>query len=190
MEQWTNESVVTDLARQIEQRMTHPYLTRHEIVPAVDMPLLRWMVELIDEESTEQQQLVLATYFAQQALELHDQVKDCPNGSLARQLIVLAGDFASAQFYKILARFPTDFSDRFGRTVQLVNGAKCTLALDDEISVSTWMEANFGLVKTFAELIGQTYLTSYGKQIIEQRATTLHKEQREQLSALLAHAVA
>jgi len=27
MEQWTNESVVTDLARQIEQRMTHPYLT-------------------------------------------------------------------------------------------------------------------------------------------------------------------
>ncbi|MFN4213161.1 MULTISPECIES: heptaprenyl diphosphate synthase component 1 [Exiguobacterium] len=190
MEQWTNESVVTDLARQIEQRMTHPYLTRHDIVPAVDMPLLRWMVELIDNESTEERQLVLATYFAHQALELHDQVKDCPNGSLERQLNVLAGDFASAQFYKILALFPADYSNRFGRTVQLVNGAKCTLALDDDISVATWMEANFGLVKTFSEVIGQSYLTSFGKQVIEQKATRLRQEQREQLSTLLAHAVA
>ncbi len=190
MEQMTYETVVTDLARQIEERMTHPYLTRHEIVPAVDMPLLRWMVEMIEIESNQQRQLVLATYFAHQALELHDQVKDSPNGSLERQLKVLAGDYASAQFYKILALFPADYSNRFGRTVQLVNGAKCTLALDADVPVTTWMEANFGLIKTFSEVIGQAYLTAYGKTIIERKAAELRQEQREQLSTLLAHAVA
>ncbi|EPE60669.1 hypothetical protein L479_02961 [Exiguobacterium sp. S17] len=190
MEQLTNESVVIDLARQIEQRMTHPYLTRHEIVPAVDMPLLRWMIDMIEIESHQHRQLVLATYFAHQALELHDQVKECPNGSLERQLKVLAGDYASAQFYKILAMFPADYSNRFGRTVQLVNGAKCTLALGTDVAVVTWMEANFGLIKTFSELLGQSYLTSYGKEIIEQKATELRQEKREQLSTLLEHAVA
>lgn len=190
MEQLTHESVVTDLARQIEERMTHPYLTRHEIVPAVDMPLLRWMVEMIEIESDQHRQLVLATYFAHQALELHDQVKECPNGSLERQLKVLAGDYASAQFYRILAIFPSEYSNRFGRTVQLVNGAKCTLALDDEISITTWLEANFGLIKTFSEMVSQSYLTSYGKKIIERKALELHQEQKEQLSTLLAHAVA
>lgn len=190
MEQMTYETVVTDLARQIEERMIHPYLTRHEIVPAVDIPILRWMVEQIEIESNQHRQLVMATYFAHQALELHDQVKSCPNGSLERQLSVLAGDYASAQFYKILALFPADYSQRFGRTVQLVNGAKCTLALDADVSVATWMEANFGLIKTFSEVMGRTYLTAYGKAIIERKATELRPEQREQLSTLLAHAVA
>ena len=74
MEQLTNETVVTDLARQIEQRMNHPYLTKHEVVPAVDMLLLRWMVEMIDLESIEHRQLVMATYFAHQALVDADQV--------------------------------------------------------------------------------------------------------------------
>ncbi|WP_233546786.1 heptaprenyl diphosphate synthase component 1 [Exiguobacterium sp. AM39-5BH] len=117
MEQMTYETVVTDLARQIEERMNHPYLTRHGIVPAVDMPLLRWMVEMIEIESNQQRQLVLATYFAHQALELHDQVKDCPNGSLERQLKVLAGDYASAQFYKFWHCFlPTTAIASVGRS--------------------------------------------------------------------------
>lgn len=190
MEKLTNETVVTDLARQIEQRMDHPYLTRHGIVPTVDMLLLRWMVEMIDLESNEHRQLVLATYFAHQALELHDQVKSCPNGSLERQLKVLAGDYASAQFYKILTAFPAHYSDSFGRSVQRVNAAKCTLALDEQCSMSTWLEANTGLVKTFSELVGRPYLTSIGKRMIEKKATELRQEQKEQLSTLLAHAVA
>ncbi len=31
MEQLTSDRVVTDLARQIEMRMDHPYLTRHRL---------------------------------------------------------------------------------------------------------------------------------------------------------------
>ncbi|WP_214826608.1 heptaprenyl diphosphate synthase component 1 [Exiguobacterium algae] len=191
MEQLTNETVVTDLARQIEQRMNHPYLTRHQIVPSVDMLLLRWMVEMIDLESSEHRQLVLATYFAHQALELHDQVKACPGGSLERQLKVLAGDYASAQFYKILTSFPSHYSDRFGQSVQRVNAAKCTLALEADItSMSTWLEAHIGLIKTFSELVGQSYVTTCGKRMIEKKATDLQQEQKDQLTTLLAHAVA
>lgn len=190
MEKLTNEAVVTDLARQIEQRMNHPYLTRHEIVPAVDMLLLRWMVEMIDLESMEHRQLVLATYFAHQALELHDQVKSCPNGSLERQLKVLAGDYASAQFYKILTAFPSHYSNQFGQSVQRVNAAKCTLKLEEQSSMRTWLEANVGLIKTFSELVGRPYLTSNGKRMIEMKATGLKQDQKEQLTTLLAHAVA
>ncbi|WP_233546785.1 hypothetical protein [Exiguobacterium sp. AM39-5BH] len=64
------------------------------------------------------------------------------------------------------------------------------MALETEVPVTTWMEANFGLIKTFSEVIGQVYLTTYGKAIIERKATVLRQDQREQLSTLLAHAVA
>ncbi|WP_078146740.1 heptaprenyl diphosphate synthase component 1 [Exiguobacterium sp. HVEsp1] len=190
MEQLTNEFVVTDLARQIETRMNHPYLTKHEVVPAVDMLLLRWMVEMIDLESIEHRQLVMATYFAYQALDLHDQVNSSPNGSLARQLKVLAGDFASAQFYKILTDFPSSYSDRFGQSVQRVNAAKCTLLLEKNVSMNVWLEANVGLIQTLSELIEQPYLTTSGKRMIEKKATALRQDQKEQLTTLLAHAVA
>ncbi|MCM3279936.1 heptaprenyl diphosphate synthase component 1 [Exiguobacterium sp. MER 193] len=190
MEQLTNEFVVTDLARQIETRMNHPYLTKHEVVPAVDMLLLRWMVEMIDLESIEHRQLVMATYFAHQALDLHDQVNSSPNGSLARQLKVLAGDFASAQFYKILTDFPSSYSDRFGQSVQRVNAAKCTLLLEKNVSMNVWLEANVGLIQTLSELIEQPYLTTSGKRMIEKKATALRQDQKEQLTMLLAHAVA
>ncbi|WP_214740249.1 MULTISPECIES: heptaprenyl diphosphate synthase component 1 [unclassified Exiguobacterium] len=190
MEQLTNEFVVTDLARQIEQRMNHPYLTKHEIVPAVDFLLLRWMVEMIDLESIEHRQLVMATYFAHQALELHDQVNSSPKGSLARQLKVLAGDFASAQFYKILTGFPSSYSNRFGQSVQRVNAAKCTLLLETNVPMNVWLEANIGLIQTLAELLERPYLTTSGKRLIEQKATALRQDQKEQLTTLLAHAVA
>jgi len=190
MEQLTSERVVTDLARQIEMRMDHPYLTRHRIVPHVDLTLLRWMVEMIDLDSVEHRQLVLATYFAHQALELHDEVKASPRGTLERQLKVLAGDYASAQFYKLLTTFPASYSEQFGRSVQQVNAAKCALALDDHVSVQTWLAANTGLIKTFSDLIGHPYLTAYGKRMIEIKAAGLRQEERDQLSTLLAHAVA
>ncbi|WP_215141498.1 heptaprenyl diphosphate synthase component 1 [Exiguobacterium qingdaonense] len=190
MEKLTNDFVVTDLARQIEQRMNHPYLTKHSVVPAVDMLLLRWMVEMIDLESIEHRQLVMATYFAHQALELHDQVNTSPSGSLERQLTVLAGDFASAQFYKMLTDFPSSYSDRFGQSVQRVNAAKCTLLLEKNVSMDVWLVANVGLIQTLSELIGQPYLTTSGKRMIEIKATALRQDQKEQLTTLLAHAVA
>ncbi|WP_309484812.1 heptaprenyl diphosphate synthase component 1 [Bacillus aquiflavi] len=106
------ESKLAIIKEQIEQRVHHPYLLRFIQTPIIDEDKLLLLISIMDQlELTEMEikNYSLTTMLIQIALDTHDYVsnldlKDHENDDQKKhQLTVLAGDYYSGLYYKLLA---------------------------------------------------------------------------------------
>jgi len=95
---------------QIEQKVLHPYLVKFIETPYIDEDKLLLLIAIMDQlELSENQRknYALATMLIQIALDTHEHISNEKITGIpqitSRQLTVLAGDFYSGLYYKLLA---------------------------------------------------------------------------------------
>ncbi|ART76872.1 hypothetical protein B4U37_12830 [Sutcliffiella horikoshii] len=103
---------ISIIKEKLHNLITHPYLIKHIEYPAIDedkLLLLYSILESIDISDEKKEQYILSTMLVQIALDTHDLVTNAKAGQLqdgdekSRQLTVLAGDFYSGLYYRLLA---------------------------------------------------------------------------------------
>ncbi|MCM3617376.1 heptaprenyl diphosphate synthase component 1 [Sutcliffiella horikoshii] len=100
------------IKEKLHNLITHPYLIKHIEYPVIDedkLLLLYSVLESIEMSEETKEQYILSTMLVQIALDTHDMVTNAKTGQLeendakSRQLTVLAGDYYSGLYYRLLA---------------------------------------------------------------------------------------
>jgi heptaprenyl diphosphate synthase len=106
------EKLMSDMKDLIMQKISHPYLQKYIQTPNIDEDKLLLIISMLDQHGLtklEMKDFVVTTMLIQVALDTHELVSNTTNpiekeSSLkSRQLTVLAGDYFSGLYYKILA---------------------------------------------------------------------------------------
>lgn len=96
----------TDIKEQVEQRVFHPYLLKYIEAPVIDEDKLLILVSIMDRlelSYNEMKNYAMTTMLIQIALDTHEHVSNTAVEEINRQLTVLAGDYYSGLYYKLLA---------------------------------------------------------------------------------------
>ncbi|SFA98474.1 MULTISPECIES: heptaprenyl diphosphate synthase component 1 [unclassified Bacillus (in: firmicutes)] len=105
---------IAEMKEQVEQKVLHPYLLKYIQAPVIDEDKLLLLISVLDKLELSYPKLknyVITTMLIQIALDTHEYVSNGPltasngaeDGLKARQLNVLAGDYYSGLYYKLLA---------------------------------------------------------------------------------------
>lgn len=106
---------IAEMKELVEQKVLHPYLLRYIQAPIIDEDKLLLLISVLDPlelSHTKLKNYVMTTMLIQIALDTHEYVSNSPlsasNGDAddslkSRQLNVLAGDYYSGLYYKLLA---------------------------------------------------------------------------------------
>ncbi|OLS40236.1 heptaprenyl diphosphate synthase component 1 [Bacillus sp. MRMR6] len=97
----------TDTKRLVEQRVYHPYLLKFIETPIIDDDKLLILVSMLERQkfsSSDIQTYALTTMLIQIALDTHEHISNKDVDEKSRQLTVLAGDYYSGLYYKLLAQ--------------------------------------------------------------------------------------
>ncbi|WP_066366485.1 heptaprenyl diphosphate synthase component 1 [Neobacillus fumarioli] len=95
-----------DMKEKLEKRVFDTYLLEYIERPMIDedkLLILISMMDTLDLPSKEFENYCLATMLIQIALDTHEHINKLTEDSKARQLTVLAGDYYSGLYYKLLA---------------------------------------------------------------------------------------
>ncbi len=96
----------TDIKEQVEQKVFHPYLLKHIEMPVIDEDKLLILVSIMDRlelSYNEIKNYAMTTMLIQIALDTHEHISNAAVDEINRQLTVLAGDYYSGLYYKLLA---------------------------------------------------------------------------------------
>lgn len=96
----------TNIKEQVEQKVFHPYLLNYIETPVIDEDKLLILVSIMDRlelSINEIKNYALTTMLIQIALDTHEHISNAAVDEVNRQLTVLAGDYYSGLFYKLLA---------------------------------------------------------------------------------------
>ncbi|OIK17129.1 heptaprenyl diphosphate synthase [Bacillus sp. MUM 116] len=96
----------TDILGQVEQRVLDPYLLKYIDTPIIDEDKLLILISILDGLELsygEVKNYCLSTMLIQIALDTHEQNSISSDNEKSRQLTVLAGDYFSGLYYKLLA---------------------------------------------------------------------------------------
>jgi heptaprenyl diphosphate synthase len=96
----------TDIKEQVEKKVLHPYLLKYIETPVIDedkLLLLVSIMERLELSYKEIQNFAMSTMLIQIALDTHEHITNIPGDEKNRQLTVLAGDYYSGLYYKLLA---------------------------------------------------------------------------------------
>lgn len=103
---------ISIIKEKLHNLITHPYLIKHIEYPIIDedkLLLLYSVLESIEMSDETKEQYILSTMLVQIALDTHDMVTNAKADQLeegdakSRQLTVLAGDYYSGLYYRLLA---------------------------------------------------------------------------------------
>lgn len=101
---------LSEVKRQVEQKVLHPYLIKFIETPFIDDDKLLLLISIMDQldlSDRQRKNYALTTMLIQIALDTHEHVSNEKiSGTLeltSRQLTVLAGDYYSGLYYKLLA---------------------------------------------------------------------------------------
>jgi heptaprenyl diphosphate synthase len=97
---------LTDINQQVEQRVNHPYLLKYIEVPVIDKDKLLVLLSIMDRLELSYNELknyAMTTMLVQIALDTHEHISNAIVDEKNRQLTVLAGDYYSGLYYKLLA---------------------------------------------------------------------------------------
>lgn len=106
------QTKLADIKEQVEQKVHHPYLLNYIKTPVVDEDKLLILISIMDQLELpyiEMQNYALTTMLVQIALDTHENVSNAYTSEAeyenpkSRQLTVLAGDYFSGLYYKLLA---------------------------------------------------------------------------------------
>ncbi|MDQ0976153.1 heptaprenyl diphosphate synthase [Neobacillus niacini] len=96
----------TDIKEQVEHKVFHPYLLKYIEKPVIDEDKLLILVSIMDRlelSYNEMKNYALTTMLIQIALDTHEHISNASVDEKNRQLTVLAGDYYSGLYYKLLA---------------------------------------------------------------------------------------
>jgi heptaprenyl diphosphate synthase len=96
----------TDIKEQVEQKVFHPYLLKYIEKPVIDEDKLLILVSIMDRLELSYNELknyTMTTMLIQIALDTHEHISNADVDEKNRQLTVLAGDYYSGLYYKLLA---------------------------------------------------------------------------------------
>ncbi|MFP7297837.1 heptaprenyl diphosphate synthase component 1 [Neobacillus niacini] len=96
----------TDIKEQVEQKVFHPYLLKYIEKPVIDEDRLLILVSIMDRLEMSYNELKnysMTTMLIQIALDTHEHISNANVDEKNRQLTVLAGDYYSGLYYKLLA---------------------------------------------------------------------------------------
>lgn len=96
----------TDIKKQVEQKVFHPYLLKYIEKPVIDEDKLLILVSIMDRLELSYNELknyTMTTMLIQIALDTHEHISNANVDEKNRQLTVLAGDYYSGLYYKLLA---------------------------------------------------------------------------------------
>ncbi|CAG9623609.1 heptaprenyl diphosphate synthase component 1 [Sutcliffiella rhizosphaerae] len=103
---------ISNIKEKIHTLITHPYLIEHIEYPIIDedkLLLLYSIMETIEMPENKKEQYILSTMLVQIALDTHDMVTNTKVDQMEQedaknqQLTVLAGDYYSGLYYRLLA---------------------------------------------------------------------------------------
>ena len=96
----------TDIRAQVEKKVFDSYLLKYINTPIIDDDKLLILISLMDRlelSFNETQNYTLSTMLIQIALDTHEHIIHSSEEEKSRQLTVLAGDYFSGLYYKLLA---------------------------------------------------------------------------------------
>jgi heptaprenyl diphosphate synthase len=96
----------TDIRVQVENKVFDSYLLKYIETPIIDEDKLLILISLMDRlelSFKEMQNFALSTMLIQIALDTHEHITHSSMDEKSRQLTVLAGDYFSGLYYKLLA---------------------------------------------------------------------------------------
>jgi heptaprenyl diphosphate synthase len=95
-----------NIKEQVEQKVFHPYLLKYIEKPVIDEDKLLILVSIMDRlelSYNEMKNYAMTTMLIQIALDTHEHISNAKVDEINRQLTVLAGDYYSGLYYKLLA---------------------------------------------------------------------------------------
>ena len=104
------ENKMVQMKETIERYVLHPYLRKYIISPSIDEDKLLMLISIVEEldlSPIEKDTYVIAIMLMYIALDTHDDVSNTledENSMKTRQLTILAGDYYSGLYYKVLAK--------------------------------------------------------------------------------------
>ncbi|MFP5107912.1 heptaprenyl diphosphate synthase component 1 [Neobacillus sp. C211] len=96
----------TNIREQVEKRVCDTYLLNYIEIPIIDEDKLLLLISIMDRlelSYSDMQNYALSTMLIQIALDTHEHITDASVEEKNRQLTVLAGDYFSGLYYKLLA---------------------------------------------------------------------------------------
>ncbi|WML53894.1 heptaprenyl diphosphate synthase component 1 [Neobacillus sp. PS3-12] len=141
---------LSEVKGRIEQKVLHPYLIKFIKTPYIDEDKLLLLITIMDQlelSDKQRENYALATMLIQIALDTHEQISNEKINGIpqitSRQLTVLAGDYYSGLYYKLLA----DSEDIFMINV-LAGGIKEV----NEHKISVFQQEFDGIEKLMASI--------------------------------------
>jgi heptaprenyl diphosphate synthase len=141
---------LSEVKGRIEQKVLHPYLMKFIKTPYIDEDKLLLLIAIMDQlelSDKQRKNYALATMLVQIALDTHEQITNEKINGIpeltSRQLTVLAGDYYSGLYYKLLA----DSEDIFMINV-LAGGIKEV----NEHKISVFQQEFDGIEKLMASI--------------------------------------
>lgn len=134
---------VAKLKESIERYVLHPYLRKNIISPSIDedkLLILVSIVERLDLSPTEKDTYVIAIMLMYIALDTHDNVLNTiedEKSMKTTQLTILAGDYYSGLYYKLLAKVcNAEMIKKLSEGVKKINEHKVTIYSKKQSHVS------------------------------------------------------
>ena len=96
----------TNIREQVEQRVCDTYLLKYIEIPIIDEDKLLILVSIMERlelSFSDMKNYALSTMLIQIALDTHERISNASVDEKNRQLTVLAGDYFSGLYYKLLA---------------------------------------------------------------------------------------
>jgi heptaprenyl diphosphate synthase len=121
----------TDIKEQVEQKVFHPYLLKYIETPVIDEDKLLILVSIMDRLELSYNELknyAMTTMLIQIALDTHEHISNAHVDDINRQLTVLAGDYYSGLYYKLLAESEDiNMIKELSKGIKLVNEHKVSV---------------------------------------------------------------
>ncbi|OFW79677.1 MAG: hypothetical protein A2201_03345 [Alicyclobacillus sp. RIFOXYA1_FULL_53_8] len=139
----TNQFLFDDVEQRVQAYIQHPYLVRNKVRQSVSrfhFDVLSVLLQNAYVDVAEANKVMDAVLLLQHGLSVHDEVET--PASLLRQLIVLAGDYSSGHYYRVLAGLGNmSLMAKLCEAVVKINEAKTSLhARRDVVSSDEYME--------------------------------------------------
>lgn len=141
----------TNIREQVEKRVCDPYLLKYIEIPIIDEDKLLILVSIMDRlelSYSDMQNYALSTMLIQIALDTHEHISNESVEEKNRQLTVLAGDYFSGLYYKLLADTEEiKMIKALSRGIKEVNENKISV-YQKEIQEIEELMTRFGLIES------------------------------------------
>ncbi|MFE8702239.1 heptaprenyl diphosphate synthase component 1 [Cytobacillus sp. FJAT-54145] len=157
----------------VEGRINHPYLFQHIQAPIIDEDKLLFLVSILNQldlSKDKTEAYIISTMLIQIALDTHDHVRNTvteDETQKSQQLTVLAGDYYSGLYYKILAESEDiDLIRILSEGTKNINDHKISFYQQDAKDLSNLMESLKTIESNLLEKLTSFFQVKYWDDVV------------------------